>query len=197
MTPTFARQTSITPPAIALLSARSRHALVAALKFLDGAALRTLDVSSLDAWLQRYLVGTGWMPWPGQVSERMAGRLALMPGERATPEITARCESIVHEARAQVVLALRSFIGPESDDRFLAAAIFRGRVQRDSRGMMAAWVPQPHIEDPLSEIVLSLFAADILGNRESYERALGVCRACGRVSFDPSGLEKPRCPAHG
>ena len=197
MTPTFARQASITPQGIALLSARSRHALVAALIFVEKATARTLDVSALDTWFQRHLVGTGWMPWPGQVSEPRVGGVELAPGTRATPEIEARCESIVQEARAQVVITLRGFVGPESDDRFLAAAIFRGRVQRDSRGMMAAWVPQPSVEDPLSEIVISLFAADILGNRESYERALGVCRACGRVSFDPGGIEKPRCPAHG
>lgn len=197
MTPTFALQASIPPPAMALLAARSRHALVAALTFLEKAAQHTLDVSALDAWFQRYLVGTGWMPWPGQVSERTVGSLALAPGSRATPEVAAQCESIVQEARASVVITLRSFIGPECDDRFLSAAIFRDRVQRDSRGMMAAWVPRPSVEDPLSEIVLSLFAADILGNRESYERSLGVCRTCGRVGFDPTGLERPRCPAHG
>ena len=197
MTPSFALQVSIPPPAMALLAARNRHALVAALTFLEKATLRTLDLGALDAWLQRHLVGTGWMPWPGQVSERTVGRLDVAPGSRETPEIAAQCESIVQEARALVVITLRSFVGPESDDRFLSAAIFRGRVRRDSRGMMAAWVPRPGVEDHLSDVVLSLFAADILANRESYERSLGVCRACGRVGFDPTGMERPRCPAHG
>lgn len=197
MTSIVAPQASTPPPAMALLIARNRDALVAALKFLDRATQRSLDVTTLDAWFQRYLVGTGWMPWPGQVSERSIGSVALAPGSGATPEIAARCEAIVQAARTLVVMTLRGFIGPTGDDRFLAAAIFRERVQRDSRGMMAAWVPRPAIDDPLSEIVISLFAADILGNRDSYERALGVCRVCGRVGFDPAGAERPRCPLHG
>lgn len=197
MTPTFALQASIPPPAIALLDSRGRHALVAALTFLEKATQHTLDMSALDAWIGRHLVGTGWMPWPGQISERSVGHIVLAPGTQATAEAEAKCDAIVQEARAHVVITLRSFAGPEGDDRFLAAAIFRDRVQRDSRGMMAAWVPRPRGEDPLSEILLSLFAADILANRESYERSLGVCPVCGRVGFDPTGVEKPRCPAHG
>lgn len=197
MIPTAACQASIPPPAMALLTSRNRHALVAALTFLERATLRTLDMGALDAWLQRYLVGTGWMRWPGQVSERRLGGVALVPGSAATPELAALCESIIQEARAAVVITLRGFIAAECDDRFLSAAIFRERVERDSRGMMAAWVPRPRATDPLSEIVLSLFAADILGNRESYDRAMGVCRVCGRVGFDPAGGERPRCPAHG
>jgi hypothetical protein len=197
MTPTLALQASVAPPAMAVLVSRNRHALVAALTFLDRATQRTLDVAALDAWIQRYLVGTGWMAWPGQVSERIVGGVALGPGSAATPELAARCEAIVQEARALVVITLRGFISVECDDRFLSAAIFRDRVQRDARGMMAGWVPRPRVEDPLSEIVLSLFAADILGNRETYDRALGVCRICGRVGFDPAGLERPRCSTHG
>ncbi len=196
MTPNLALQASVAPPALAVLVSRNRHALVAGLTFLERAAQRTLDVAALDAWFQRHLVGTGWMAWPGQVSERVVGGMALDPGS-ATPELAARCEAIVQEARALVVITLRGFIAVESDDRFLSAAIFRDRVQPDARGMMAGWVPRPRVEDPLSEIVLSLFAADILGNRETYDRALGVCRICGRVAFDPTGLERPRCSAHG
>jgi hypothetical protein len=184
---------------MATLASSHRHALVAALMFLERAHQRSLHVGALDAWFQRHLVGAGWMPWPGQVSERMVGGVALVPGSgsMATPDLAARCELIVQEARALVVITLRGFIAVDSDDRFLSAAIFRDRVQRDSRGMMAGWVPRPRASDPLSEIVLSLFAADILGNRETYDRALGVCRVCGRVAFDPSSLERPRCPAHG
>jgi hypothetical protein len=181
---------------MAILASRNRHALVAALTFLDRANQGLLGVGALDAWIQRYLVGTGWMPWPGQVSERMVGGMALIPGTPPTSELAARCESIVQEARTQVVITLRGFIAAECDDRFLSAAIFRDRVQRDSRGMMAAWVPRPRGDDPLSEIVLSLFAADILGNRETYDRALGVCRACGRVAFDATGVDRPHCPVH-
>jgi hypothetical protein len=176
-------QLAMASPEYAMLSNRKRYPLVAALTFLEGVASGDLGHEGLILWIERYLVGTGWMPWPGRVHERLAGSVTL--GDRAISDAEVRVMLLA--ARARIISVLRGFVARPSDERFLHAAIHGGRVQRDSRGMMTGWVPRPHIADRLSDVVLALFAADILGQREGYERSLQICERCDRVTFDPSG----------
>jgi hypothetical protein len=83
-----------------------------------------------------------------------------------------------------------------SDDRFLHGAIFVGRVQRVMAGKQPVWAARPEETDKLIDIVLSLFAADILMHRESYETDLCVCNRCGKISFHPRIAGRYGCSEH-
>jgi hypothetical protein len=60
------------------------------------------------------------------------------------------------------------------------AAVARKRVHREES---KRWVPRPVADDPLSDIVLSLFAADILEHPGEYPRSLRICDACDHVAW--------------
>ena len=95
-------------------------------------------------------------------------------------------------ARWRVILTLRGLLAKPCDDRFLQAAIFARRVER----VDGAWRAQSRDADLLSDMVLSLFAADVLSYRDFYEQSLCLCDVCGRVSFNPAATTRAGCADH-
>jgi len=170
--------------------------LAAAFTFLEGVASRRLGRDELRAWLERSLVAPGHMPRTLRVQEPIFGALASDKGcrpflpDEPPPDETA---AILVRARARVVGHLRGLLAIPADDRFLSAAIFAGRVRRVVVDEDMMWVPRPRSHDILSDIVTSLFVADILGRRGFYAQNLCVCDTCGRVGFDPEPPRRDRC----
>jgi hypothetical protein len=139
------------------------------------------------------------MPRPTQLTEPMAGTLLLdqiaAPG--APPSATkAMLDRILGRARSRVVFTLRGLIAAPPDDRFLEVAKSGGRVQPLGLGTKVSWIARPQREDSLSDVVLSLFAADILSNRSLYDQNLCVCDTCGRVSFRAKMMARTGCREH-
>jgi hypothetical protein len=172
--------------------AGERRALLGAITFLDLTAEEGLGVDGLGRWFEEHVVAAGCAPRLSVLLEPPAGSVALNPG----PDGRARAERdlprVLGAARTRAVAALRGLIASPSDDRFLRAAIFLGRVRREG----SRWVARPEPTAPLSGIVLSLFAVAILSERSYYDHNLCVCDACGRVSFDTRPAMRNACPTH-
>jgi len=159
----------------------------------------------LTDWLDVHLIQPGRMRRVASVQEAIIGTISLssdlaMPSrmsesslDMAPPEELPR---LLQVARSRVVVTLRAFASLHTDDRFLSAAIYNERVRRARVGDRTTWVAQPAEDDMLSDVVLSLFAADILMHRVFHERALCVCDTCGRVSFDPDVTTRKGCFEH-
>jgi hypothetical protein len=175
-----------------------RPALAGALAFVEAARTGTLDVGSLLHWLDCHVVGPGFMSRPGHVHEPGIGKVPIdVRGNLAwTPGHAARLSRIVATARVRVAVLLGGLLSSPPDDRFLNAAIFAGRVERAAGAHGSVWRPCPTEGDQLSDIVLSLFASDVLSHREEYDRALCVCDMCGRVSLTPDAPSRRRCAQH-
>ena len=94
--------------------------------------------------------------------------------------------------RWRVIVTLRGLLASPADDRFLQAAIFAGRVRRPQ----SEWLAEPRDTDALSDIVLSLFAIDVLSHREFHEQNLCVCDVCGRISYNPKATSRAGCADH-
>jgi hypothetical protein len=169
----------------------NRDALAGALAFLEGSAAPGFGVDELSAWFEEHLVATGAMRTPLLVTEPSAGTVALYESRPPPAETVAR---IVVAARSRVVTALRGLLATPMDDRFLAAAIFAGRVSRQRAKGSARWVARIESTTPLSGVVLSLFAVDVLTHRDIYDNLLSVCDTCNRVTFDD--VARRSCPAH-
>ncbi|MDC3955892.1 hypothetical protein [Polyangium jinanense] len=170
--------------------------LAAALSFLEGVASRRMCREELRSWIDRNLVHTGYMARPWRIQEPLFGALpadkhcsAFLPEIPPTDETAA----ILVRTRARVVGYLRGLLQSPVDDRFLSAAIFAGRVRRVVVGDSMQWVPRPRSHDILSDIVMSLFVSDILGQREFYAQNLCICDTCGRVRFDPEPPQRDKC----
>lgn len=105
-------------------------------------------------------------------------------------------------ARVRVLDALTRLQRSPPDDGFLQGAISRGEVRRvrPSGAKSRAWAPVLPASTPggipLSSLVLSLFAADMLRARADYETNLRVCRSCGSVAFDAEESGARACPLH-
>jgi hypothetical protein len=172
--------------------AGERRALVAGIAFLELSESNQLDVAGLASWFDEHVVATGCMPRLSVVLEPPAGTVALRPGIGTAARAAADLPRIITTSRTRVVDALRGLIASPSDDRFLRASIFLGRVRREE----GRWVARPEATAPLSGIVLSLFAVAILSERSFYDRQMCVCDTCGRVSFDPQPGMRRACRAH-
>jgi hypothetical protein len=179
-----------------------RPLLAAGLAFVDGARVESFHSRELSAWLKAWLVLPGLMAMPTTVSEPSVGTVALgsaISGAWAAGT-DARLVRIVAAARARVTATLAGLVATPVDDRFVAAAIFSGRVQRSSGSnsgrARGSWLPKPAATDRLSDIVLSVFAADVLSNRDEYDASLCVCDVCGRVALDPTRLSSTLCEEH-
>jgi hypothetical protein len=172
----------------------------AGLAFLEAVATGRCGREELRVWIEHNLVRTGYIPArPWRIQEPLFGALPEDKNCSAfLPEIPPSDETvaIVVRARARVVSQLRGFIAQPCDDRFLSAAIFAGRVRRVVAGQSMMWVPRPRSHDALSDIVLSLFVADILRRREHYTAMLCVCDECGRVRLDDDPRLRHACPQH-
>jgi hypothetical protein len=175
-----------------------RPVLSAGLAFVDAARAETLHVRELTRWLQAWLVGPGLMDMPATLHEPGAGTISLPPGSSGAwgMALDARLARIVAAARVRIAVTLSGLVASPVDDRFLAAAIFAGRVERTSGEHGSTWRSTPKATDRLSDVVLSLFAADALSNREEYDACLCVCDVCGRITFRPDALARTRCDLH-
>jgi hypothetical protein len=147
-------------------------------------------------WIERNLIQVGYAPRPFRMQEPLFGALptdiscsAFLPETPPPDETTA----ILVRARARVVGKLRGLMQSPPDDRFLSAAIFAGRVRRILVDNAMVWVPRPRAHDILSDVILSLFVADILGRREFYAQNLCICDSCGRVRFNPDPTLRRSC----
>jgi hypothetical protein len=171
--------------------AGERRALLGGISFLE-LTQEQLDVAGLASWFDEHVVAAGCMPRLSVVLEPPAGSVALRPALGAIATAAADLPRIITVSRMRVVDAIRGLIASPSDDRFLRACIFLGRVRREE----GHWVARPEPTAPLSGIVLSLFAVAILSDRAFYDRQLCVCDACGRVSFEAQSGFRRSCHAH-
>jgi hypothetical protein len=178
----------------ALAGGSDRATLLAGLTFIEGATSGWLARDVL-LWLGSNAALLGWPGPPATVSDAGVGTLALQPGVRVTAPHIARAQDLsklLAMARLQVVVTLRGLVS--GDDRFLKGAIFGGRVRRDANA--SAWLARPAESDLLSDIVLSLFVADILAYRDFHENNLCVCDVCGRISYNPKVTGRAGCSDH-
>ncbi len=135
------------------------------------------------------------MPLPHAVHEPGTGSV-LLHGAAANepdPQLTALLDS----ARKEVLIALSGLLETPPDDRFVAGVIHAGRVRRRRLTWGTEWTPKPEPTAPLSAVVLSLLAADILAHRDFYEEQLAICDICSRVVFEEGAAERRRrCAEH-
>jgi hypothetical protein len=164
------------------------RALLGGTSFLDVTASRSLDVQGLTRWFDEHVVATGCMSPVAELTEPLSGGVSLDP----TRSTSTHFPRFVASARARVVMSLRSLIAAPSDDRFVRAAIYLGRVRRQG----ARWVARPAPTAPLSGVVLSLFAVAVLSDRDTCDQALCVCDVCGRASLDPRSEMRRSCALH-
>lgn len=168
--------------------------LLAGLTFVE-AATSGWTRRDLLLWLGSSAQLFGWPGTPVSVSDGAVGTIALHPGMRVTASRVATLDDLpklLAMARWKSVVTLRGLIA--GDDRFLKGAIFNGRVRRDSKS--PSWLSRPRETDLLSDIVLSLFAADILAYRDFHESNLCVCDVCGRISYNPRATGRSGCAEH-
>jgi hypothetical protein len=177
------------------LGPAERPPLIAAKVFLDATLTREWTNLSLHDWFDRHLVAAGWMALPHSVSEPGAGSVPLhgAGAKERDPQLTL----LLDTARAAVVTTLRGLLASPVDDSFLAAVIYAGRVRRKRLTWGTEWTPHPEPTAPLSAVVLSLLAADILAHRDFYEEQLAICDVCARVVFEEGAAERRgRCADH-
>ena len=173
-----------------------RAAFAAGLAFLEASAAHAWGVRELRDWFAEHLVAPGYMRSPILVTEPSAGSVTLHGSAAESLTSQASLSRVLMAARLRVIAALRGLIASPADDRFLAAAIFAGRVRRRRLHHESRWVAQPEPTAPLSGVVLSLFAVDVLSHRDQYDRHLCVCDVCSRVTFQESALRRKSCPDH-
>jgi hypothetical protein len=183
-------------PTPVLAPPMSRPELLAGLAFLEGSRNPSWDAAGLRAWFDEHLVKTGAMMTPVVVTELSAGTVALHGSSSQGLASHSRLPRVLTAARSRVLASLRGLLASPTDDRFLMAAIFTGRVRRVRVEKSNRWVVRPEPMATLSSVVLSLFAADVLGHREIYDRSLCICEVCDRVTFDTSLAQRTSCAAH-
>jgi hypothetical protein len=197
------------PPGPASGVAATSPPRIAALSFTEGVR-SGWQAMELLGWCREHLLGRGFLrlrdPLSGRftVHEPDAGGIELSTSlaspspRRSDTADFARATRIVEIARTRTLEALNGLLAAPPDDRFLSAAIQGGRVQRvrDPGARSARWLPSLDEGTALTQIVLTLFAADALMFREEYDRALRICRTCGSVAFDGDLGGRFRCAEH-
>lgn len=177
-------------------SAGERAALLAGLTFIEGAA--GWRKPELVGWFNAYGGLLGLSAPPPVIVDPVVGTMQLEPGaplSMRSGQKTARADELpklLAMARWRVVITLRGLLARPADDRFLQAAIFAGRVKR----VRNEWLAEAKPGDALSDIVLSLFAVDVLSYREFHEQNLCVCDVCGRISYNPATTTRAGCSEH-
>jgi hypothetical protein len=175
-----------------------RPAFSAAISFMRITAREDVSVHDLHAWVVERLVDPGLMPMPSALYEPGVGTVPLQDGssDAWVAARQARAVRIAATARTRVSASLFGLIQIPADDRFLSAAIYGGRVARVSVDRDSGWRPSLVGNERLSDIVLALFAADVLQNRDDYDQQLCVCEICGHLSFDREAETRTRCVEH-
>ena len=174
----------------------NRPELLAGLAFLEGSRNHHWGVAGLRDWFDEHLVKTGAMMPPVVVTELSAGTVALHGASSHGLASQSNLPRILIAARIRVLAGLRGLLATPTDDRFVATAIFTGRVRRLRVAGENRWVVRPEPTATLSGTVLSMFAVDVLSNREIYDRAFCLCEVCERVSFQYSSRKRTSCPEH-
>lgn len=177
------------------LGPAERPPLIAAKVFLDATLAHNWTNRGLHDWFDRHLVAAGWMALPHSVNEPGAGSVLLHGAGASEPD--SQLTRLLDAARATVVTTLRGLLVRPTDDSFLASVIYAGRVRRKRLTWGTEWTPHPEPTAPLSAVVLSLLAADILAHRDFYEEQLAICDICSRVIFEEGACERRgRCADH-
>ncbi len=173
-----------------------RNGLLAAVTFIEDSASGSMTIRELRAWFDQHVVSRGVMARPVMINEPSVGSIPLNPSGALMGLAEQSIQRLVLIARGRIVGTLRGLIAQPVDDRFLAGAIFAGRVRRRRVADASRWVAHPEPTAPLSGIILSLLAVDILTHREEYDHHLCVCETCGRVSFQDKPTSRRHCPEH-
>jgi len=175
-----------------------RGPLLAAVTFIEG-VVDGWSCWELSDWFEQHLVKTGRCARaPSVVHDPEVGSIAIDPRWSDTQPGLVGVEqlpALLRATRKRVVDTLMRFLPPNDDDAFVVAAMDAKRVERRKVRDQLRWVPCPNESDTLSDVVLSLVAADMLDNRAFYETQLCVCDVCGRVSFD-AVTTRTRCGEH-
>lgn len=187
---------TLVPRGPAGATSTDRAELAAALSFLDASRDPAWDVVGLRRWFDEHLVQAGWMMTPMVVTEVGAGTVPLHGQSSQGVASQSKLPKVLGAARKLVLAALRGLVASPSDDRFLMAALFTGRVQRTRANGVTRWVVRPEPTATLSSVILGLFTADILPHREMYDRSLCICDACDRVTFEADAARTMACPDH-
>jgi len=174
-----------------------RRALVGALAFVEGIGIGSMGAREIRNWIDEYLVRAGRMERPTHLTEPMAGTMLLdaLVGPTATASRT-QLDRILGRARARVVRTLSGLLQTPADESFIEAAKTTGRVQSIEPNGTGLWIARPRRDDALSDIVLGMFAADILSNRSLYDQNVCVCSVCGRISFRGKTMPRTSCREH-
>lgn len=178
-------------------TSNDRGGLVGALAFVENIGIGAMGARETRKWIDEYLVRTGRMERPTHLTEPMAGTLLLdaLTGPDASTS-RGQLDRILGRARSRVVRTLQGLVQTPRDEAFIETAISTGRVQSVDPSGNSTWIARPRRDDPLSDIVLSLFVADILSNRALYEQNLCVCSTCGRLSFRARTMPRTACREH-
>ena len=152
--------------------------------FMDGAN-RTWTSEDLYTWIEDSLVKPGWMRMPRTLREHGVGPVEL----DARTGAAGGFELLTLQTRTRVGAVLIKYLAPSPDERFLHAAIYGGRVRRGVIDGKTTWVPSPRETEFLSDIVLSLYAADLLQNPDRFRPFMCVCPCCSRVAFARGGQQ--------
>jgi hypothetical protein len=173
-----------------------RLALQAGLAFMGLVGDERARFGDLVTWLADHVVGPGLAPSPTSVHEPGIGSVSVEDAASRAVGVGGardkRAGRIVGTARVRVAMRLSGLLARPPDDRFLAEAIFAGRVQR-SGGVWSAAVAS---DERLSDLVLALFAADVLTHREDYDARLCVCEICGEIALRDGADARTRCAQH-
>ena len=174
-----------------------RGGLVGALAFVEGIGVGSMGPREIRKWIDAYLVRAGRMERPTHLTEPMAGTLLLdaLTGPDASTSRTL-LDRILGRARSRVVRTLQGLLQTPPDESFIETAKTTNRVKSVDPNGSGLWIAQPQRDDALSDIVLSLFVADILSNRMLYDQNLCVCSACGRLSFRAKTMSRTACREH-
>ena len=165
--------------------------LEAALALLQGPAA-DWTLADLCEWFDVHLVGPGLLKRPLIVREPGATPVAIDPRMESGGALA----DLITRARARVIAAVRGLVAPVSDDRFLHAAIYGGRVRRTVVSGKPAWIASPREIDFLGDIALSLLAAAVLADRDFYRAHLCVCDVCNRIAYKDGPEARALCPEH-
>jgi len=165
--------------------------LTGALAFMEGSPFEWTRQDLVD-WFTEYLVSPGLMPRPPIAREPDATSVSLDPRADCGGNVA----ELLTRSRRRVIAALRGIIAPIVDDRFLNAALYSSRVQRAEMNGRPVWMPSPRETNCLSDIVLSLFAANILMDREYFQAHLCICKTCERIFFRQSRDREDTCDEH-
>jgi hypothetical protein len=157
-----------------------------------------MSVVDFIAWCDDYLVKPGYMlRCPTRVYESGVGTVYLGSSMAHHPGQDAILRNILVAVRQKVSAILRGLLDVPPDERFLTFLVATGRVYSTEIKRQHVWRIRARPDDRLRDIVMSLFASDILTNRHVYDQRLSVCNECGRISFRIERKTRERCSVHG